>query len=71
MLPVHSMVLNWAGLNNSVLDWMVGNSMVSMMGMILTVCSMGMVLIMCSMVCTVIPMVASMMVAVVPAGTIS
>jgi len=55
---VHSMMLDRAGLD-SVLDRMVGSSMV---GMMCSSSSMGMILIVCSMVCTVIPMVASMVV---------
>merc|ERR1712121_288593 len=55
---VHSVMLNRAGLN-SMLDWMMGSSMVTMM---CSSSSMGMILIVCSMVSTVIPMVASVVV---------
>ena len=51
-------MLNRTGLN-SMLDWMMGSSMVTMM---CSSSSMGMILIVCSMVCTVIPMVASVVV---------
>ena len=51
-------MLNRAGLN-SMLDWMMGSSMVTMM---CSSSSMGMILIVCSMVSTVIPMVASVVV---------
>ena len=52
------MMLDRAGLD-SVLDGMVGSSMV---GMMCSSSSMGMILIVCSMVSTVIPMVASVVV---------
>ena len=52
------MMLDRAGLD-SVLDKMVGSSMV---GMMCSSSSMGMILIVCSMVCTVSPMVGSMVV---------
>jgi hypothetical protein len=55
---VHSMMLNWAGLNN-MLDRMMGSSVVAM---VCSSSSMGMILIVCSMVCAVSPMVGSMVV---------
>ena len=55
---MHSMMLNGAGLNNMV-DRMMGSSVVAMMS---SSSSMSMILIVCSMVCTVSPMVGSMVV---------
>ena len=57
-IPVHGMVLNWARLK-SMLDRMMGSSMVAM---VCSSSSMSMVLIVCSMVRPVITMVGTVMV---------